>query len=107
MLYAKQACELTVAHLSMSSRALTSLGFSKACSSAKLHAKCSHSAECSRRAGEQHDMTCAVPHLVKPFPSTLTTIQQCGSKRSSVSKCFTYSKRLFAMNTSRQQLKGH
>ena len=45
-------------------------------------------------------------YLVKPFPSTLTTIQQCGSKLSSASKFFTYSKRLFAMHACRTMLAG-
>lgn len=30
-------------------------------------------------------------HLVKPLPSSRTTIQQPGSSRSSASNCFTYS----------------
>ena len=45
-------------------------------------------------------------YLVKPFPSTLITIQQCGSKLSSASKFFTYSKRLFAMHACRTMLAG-
>lgn len=46
-------------------------------------------------------------YLVKPFPSILTTIQQCGSKLSSASNAFTYSKRLFAIDACRQNLKNH
>ena len=36
-------------------------------------------------------------YLVKPFPSSRTTIQHAGNSASSNSNCFTYSKRLLAI----------
>ena len=43
------------------------------------------------------DEQCIHAHFVNPLPSSLTTIQQAGSRVSSNSNFFTYSKRLLAI----------
>ena len=88
------AAQHTWAAWSISCKALPSLGLSKLCNAQNLHSGGTCSVCHQRR-------LCAwlQPHLVKPLPSSLMTIQQWGSKESSNSNCLTYSNLLLAMQT--------
>jgi len=85
----------------MRSSARSSLGFLNWCASENL--KGLDTGEERKDDGRQA-MRGAVglPYLVKPLPSSRSTIQQRGSSASSCSKSRTYSKRLLAMTNAEE-----